>query len=67
MRGDTYPDIAAGAGPVLDDQRAADRFAQMGCDNARHDVGRAARREGHDDLDRAIGIVGGVHGLRRNA
>src|SRR6266436_4018000 len=46
----------SGAGPVLDHRRAVERFAEMGGENARHDVGWPCRRERHDDLDRMVGI-----------
>jgi hypothetical protein len=53
----TDPDIAAGSRPVLDDDTAAQGMAEMLAENARHDVGRSGRRERHDDLDGAAGIV----------
>jgi hypothetical protein len=50
-------DIAAGPRLILDDDRTADGGAEMGADDARHDVGRSGGRERHDDLDRTFGIA----------
>ena len=49
-------DRAAGAGHVLDDELLAERAAHVVGVDAGDDVGRAARRERHDDGDRALGI-----------
>ena len=45
-------DVAAGAGLVLDHHRLAPDLLQAVADQARGDVGRAARRERHHDLHR---------------
>jgi hypothetical protein len=44
-------DVAAGAGLVLDDHRLADRGLHLLGDQAGHDVGGAAGREGDDDAN----------------
>src|SRR6266403_1035833 len=54
------PDVAARSGLVLNDESTANGIAEMRSENARHDVGRAAGRKGHDDLDRALGIARGL-------
>ncbi len=63
----TDPDIAACAGLVLDNNRAAQRVAQMLAQNTRHDVGRSGRRKGHDDLDGTFGIAGRLRLLEPKA
>ncbi len=45
-------DVAAGARAVLDDDRLSQRLLQPRLKQARHDVDRPARSEGHDDADR---------------
>ena len=45
-------DAAAGAADVLDDHRLTERGPHALRQDARHDVGRAARRERHDHRDR---------------
>ena len=45
-------DIAAGAGPVVDDHRLAPFLRQLLRHHAHQRVGRGARRRRHDDLDR---------------
>ena len=54
-------DIAGRAGAVLDHHRLAHRLVQMRGDDARQNVGRAARRPRHQQRDRAggIGLRGG--------
>ena len=47
---------AAGARPVLDDDRLAEPGRQMLRDEACHHVDRPARRERHDQLNEALGI-----------
>ena len=61
--GDLRADVAGGAGPVLDDDGLSPFARQPVADHARHDVGGAAGRERHDDLDRAGGII--LRGNRR--
>ena len=46
---------AAAARPVLDDAALAERDLQLGRDLARQDVGRAAGRERHDQMERPGG------------
>src|SRR5258706_11923864 len=53
------PDIAPRSRLVLNDESTANGIAKMHSENARHGVGRAAGRKGHDDLDRALGIARG--------
>ena len=53
-------DIAGGAGTVLDDDRLAPFTRQPITDDARNGVRRAAGRERHDDLHRAVRIVFGA-------
>jgi hypothetical protein len=50
-------DVGRGAGPVDDDEALAHGFAQPLDENARDQVGAAAGRERHHDLDRAAGIL----------
>jgi hypothetical protein len=50
-------DHAACAADVLDHQRLSERLAHLLGDDACHHVARAAGRERHDDVDRAIGVV----------
>jgi hypothetical protein len=52
------PRHAAGARPVLDDDRLAELRAQAARDRAAHHIGHAAGRKGHDERDRA-GRIGG--------
>ena len=55
--GDVVPgDIAAGAGPVLDDDRLAERLLQIVGNLPREGVGRAAGHEGDDEMDRLVGV-----------
>jgi hypothetical protein len=55
--GDILPgDIAAGAALVLDHDRLAERGAKLVRDQPEECVGRAPRREGDDELDRAVRI-----------
>ena len=51
-------DVAAGAALVLDERRSAHHLLPFGGDDARYDVGRAARRVGDHDLDRPLRIGG---------
>ena len=55
-RDDRGADIARRAGAIFDHDRLAERLLQMAADDARQDVGRAARRERHDERDVARGI-----------
>ena len=50
-----HADGAARAAAVVDDDRLAERFAELVGKDARDDVGAAARRERHDHGDRARG------------
>ena len=50
-------DIAAGTGPVFDDDLLAEPLRHRGCDRARQHVGGAAGREGDDHGDGPLGIV----------
>jgi hypothetical protein len=64
-------DDRVGAGPVLDDDRLAEIFAQPLPDHAGENVGRPAGRERHHDADRPLGIarrrIGGLRAGRRDA
>ena len=51
-------DIAAGAGPVLDDERHAEQLLHLLADDAGEHVARAAGRERHHQRDRPARIVG---------
>ena len=51
-------DGAAGARLVVDDHRLAERLGERLGDGARHDVARAAGREGDDDAHRLLGPCG---------
>ncbi len=51
------PDVTAGAGAVLDDDRLPPFLRQEIGDDARHGVGGAAGRERHDDLHGAGRII----------
>src|ERR1700694_3199168 len=61
-----HADIAAGAGLVLDEELLAELLAELLSEQARHDVGWAARRERHDDahgmarIGRALGVTRSV-------
>ena len=56
LLGDDFAaDVAVGAGAVLHHHRLAQRLLQRLADGARELVGRAARREVHDDADRLAG------------
>ena len=48
-------DARAGAGPVVDHDRLAERAASGSGKRARHEVRRAAGREAHDQADRLAG------------
>ena len=50
-------DRAAGTADIFDDHRLAEERAHLVGDDAAGDVGRAARRERHDQGDRAGGKV----------
>ncbi len=55
--GDVVPgEIAAGAGPVLDDDRLAERLLQIVGNLPREGVGGAAGHERDDELDRLVGV-----------
>ena len=61
-------DRAAGAADILDNHRLAERSAHLVGHDARGDVGRSARRERHDQRDRARGKIVGMRGRKkRNA
>ena len=65
LRGGGGADHGGGAGPRLDDDLLAPVLEHLLRDDARQDVGRSARRERHDDLDRPVGIfVGGLRERR---
>jgi hypothetical protein len=49
---------AAGSHHILDDDRLTERACHMIADDARNHVGRPAGGKGHDQRDRASGIVG---------
>ena len=49
-------DIATRARPVLDHKRLMQVFRDQRLQGADDDVGASARRKGHDDLDRLVGI-----------
>ena len=56
---------AAGAGSVLDDHRLAPALLQLVGDDARREIGPAARRRRDDDAHRVVRVAGGrVLGLR---
>src|SRR3546814_21089222 len=57
LGGDVRPDRAAGAAAVLDHELLAEEFRKMLRVGAGGIVRRAARRIGHDDRDRALGII----------
>src|SRR5258708_16345614 len=57
MRRSPDPDLAAGPRVVIDEKRAAEGFAEILADHARHDVGRSGGSERHDDLDGSSGIA----------
>ena len=59
MASDGQADVAAGAGPVVDDDLLAEPLAELGRDDAHRGVGRAAGREGDDHADR-LGRPGGL-------
>ena len=52
-----HADVAAGAGDVLDVELLAELLRQLLRDQPSGDVGHAARRERHDDLDRLVRIL----------
>ena len=56
---------SAGAGPILDNKRLAQARRELVGDDAREQVGRAARRKGRDDSYRFNGIGLGVCKQRR--
>ncbi len=51
-------DVVSGAGPVLDHERLTEAFRQPLADQARPEVDRSARGDGHDDAHgpRRIGL-----------
>ena len=51
---------ASSTGVVLDNDRLTKRLGHMLADEPRHDVGRAARREGNHKGDVAVRIVSGA-------
>ena len=56
MRREIGPQYCAAAGPGVDDDLRIHSLAQSVAEQARHDVGRAAGRKGHDQAERARGI-----------
>ena len=52
-----YPDRAAGAADILDDHRLAERRPHLVGQNTPGNIGRAARRERHDQRDGAGGEI----------
>ena len=54
LGGELDAEIAVGAGLVLDHDLLAEHARQMLADEPGRDVGRAARRERHDHLDRTV-------------
>ena len=52
MGGHLARDIAVSAGAVLDEERLAHRLGETLCQHPRGDVGRPARRDRHQHLDR---------------
>src|SRR5436189_40060 len=64
-RCDIEPDDGAAAGPAVDDDRLSPHRLQPIGEHAREHVGRAARREGHDELHRALWKRGGLLGTCR--
>ena len=61
-RGRRHGDEAVAAGPVLDHHLLAPGIAELGAHKARRDVGYPARRIGHQDPDRPVGIGLRPHG-----
>jgi hypothetical protein len=59
-------DVAAGARLVLDHHRLAPHLLQAVADEARGDIGRAARRERHHDAHRFCRPVRGRRGAGHN-
>ena len=57
-RDDFRAHVAAGAGPVVDDDRRAERLRDPRHDDAGERVRAAAGRKRHDEPDRPVGIVG---------
>ena len=48
---------AAGAGAIADDDRLSERVGKLRPDEPGNEIGRAAGRNGDDELDRAVRIV----------
>ena len=65
LRGGGGADHGGGAGPRLDDDLLAPVIEHLLCDDPSQDVGRSARRERHDDLDRPVRIFVGRLGRGR--
>ena len=59
-----HADVARCARPILDHDLLPERFAQLRRNDARHEVGRAARGERDDHLDGMVG-VGRLCGRKR--
>ncbi len=57
LRDHVAGDVAVGAGMVLDHDRLVEKLGEFLSDHARDDVGGAAGRDRHDELDRARGIL----------
>ena len=53
-----HPERERAARLVLDNHRTAENGSNLGSEDARHRVGRAAGRLRHDQADRLVGIVG---------
>ena len=54
-------DIAAGAGPVVDDDLLVPRLGEFLSDQARHQINAAAGSKGDDEADRAGGVGLRIH------
>jgi hypothetical protein len=50
-------DRAPGAAAIAGDDRLAERVGKLGADDARDEVGGAARRHGDDELQRPVRII----------
>jgi hypothetical protein len=60
-----HADVGAGAGAVLHHDRLAEAFTQLGRQRPRKDVDSAARRRGHDEMQRP-GRIGLGESAQRN-
>ena len=57
LRDEPAADAAAGAGAILDDDRLTQWPANLLGNQPRDEIGRAARADRNDDLDRPLGIL----------